>query len=285
MRCELFSFGPLCAAYKGDLSLLDGSLLRRFAASGGTPAFTVTLRRGQLPDPPSLPQIAPSVYRTETGWHRRFSAVYGGRRLEYAALNYTEDAAELTVSPVCRNLPACVEGCAAFEHLALCAGALPLHASHIQIGGTAIVFTAQSGTGKSTQAALWEQYRGARVVNGDKSLLVKTPRGFVAAGLPYAGTSGICHNAAAPLRAVVALEQGRENRLTRLHGAQAAMRLMAGVIRSPWDEADARRALALTAELVETTPVFLLRCLPDETAVRCLWKALFADLQRAEAPE
>lgn len=276
MSRELFSFGPLCAAYEGDLTLLDGSLLRRFASPVGAPAFTVTLRRGQLPKlPPNAQALAPSVYRTETGWCRRFSAVYERQEREYAALDYTDTAAALTIAPVCQNIPACVEGCIAFEHLSLCAGALSLHASHIQKDGGAIAFTAPSGVGKSTQAALWERYRGAYIVNGDKTLLVKTRQGFVAAGLPYAGTSGICNNAAAPLRAVVVLEQGRENTLRRLHGAKAAVRLMTGVIRYPWHDEDAGRALELIAELVETTPVFLLRCLPDESSVRCLEEALF----------
>lgn len=273
MSRKLVKFGSLCAAFEGNTALLDGSYLCRFFAESGTPAFTVSLQFGELPSLQarhSLINQKPPVYRTENGWFRPIFNHINGEDRNYAALSYTDTSAELTISPVCTNIPACVEGCIAFEHLALFAGALTLHASHIQMNGMAIAFTAPSGVGKSTQAALWERHRGAFVVNGDKTLLVKTPQGFVASGLPYAGTSGICHNAAAPLQAVVVLEQGRENTVERLYGARAAMRLMPGVIRNAWHDEDAQRALELVAELVETTPVFLLRCLPDESAVRCL---------------
>ena len=63
-----------------------------------------------------------------------------------------------------------------------------LHSSFISVDGKAVLFSAPCGTGKSTQAALWEKHRQAEIINGDKAgLLVEN--GVYACGVPFCGTS------------------------------------------------------------------------------------------------
>ena len=278
MNTEFFEFGHICGAYTGETELLEGSLLEKFRVSERQPDFQVFLHRGELPPKPETPifHTTPDseIFRTADGWCRRYAAEFRGQHLEYADLFYGDDRAELTISPRCLNVRGCVENCAAFEHLILCAGGLLLHGSHIQLGQQAIVFTAPSGVGKSTQAALWQKYRGAHIINGDKTLLTWGKAGCEAAGIPYSGTSGICENSSAPLKAVVVLEQAEKNSVTRLHGGRAAAGLMRGIIHYPWQEADTLRATDLMARVAETIPIYLLRCLPDESAVTCLEKEM-----------
>lgn len=51
-------------------------------------------------------------------------------------------------------------------------GMLVLHSAYIVTrGGEGILFSGPSGIGKSTQAALWERFAGARTVNGDRALV------------------------------------------------------------------------------------------------------------------
>ena len=95
-------------------------------------------------------------------------------------------------------------------------GAVILHASLIRWNNTAIVFSAPSSTGKSTQAELWKQYAGAEILNGDRAALRKKDGVWHGYGLPYAGSSGIYRNEHAPLRAIVALKQERENNIRKL---------------------------------------------------------------------
>lgn len=279
MSSKYVAFGSLRVAFTGQTELLRGTVTETFAAPAGAADFTVSLALGALPPPPpgALPvaqAVDHVVYRTAEGWQRRFTAGYRGLWREYAAVEYTDQAARLTVSPDCSNVPGCVDSCTAFEHLALRARALPLHASHIQIQGSSILFTAPCGVGKSTQAELWRRHRGARVINGDKALLLCKDGPIFASGLPYSGTSRICENAAAPLKAIVVLEQGRENLLIRLKGGRAVIRLMTGVICQSWHEGDRELALSLAIHVAEQVPIFLLSCLPDESAVRCLENAL-----------
>ena len=51
-----------------------------------------------------------------------------------------------------------------------------LHASVINWKDKGILFSAPSGTGKSTQADLWKKYEGAKVINGDRALIRKRKR-------------------------------------------------------------------------------------------------------------
>lgn len=93
------------------------------------------------------------------------------------------------------------------ERLVGMAGGAILHSSFIEVGGKAVLFTAPSGTGKSTQAELWRENRGAVVINGDRSVLRIIDSVPCASGLPYSGSSGICLNRTLPLRAIVYIEQ------------------------------------------------------------------------------
>ena len=63
------------------------------------------------------------------------------------------------------------------------------HGSVIAVDGQGFLFTAKSGTGKSTHTRLWREYFGdkAVMVNDDKPLLKITDSGVTAYGTPYNG--------------------------------------------------------------------------------------------------
>ena len=96
-----------------------------------------------------------------------------------------------------------------------------LHCAYVEYQGEAILFSAPSETGKTTQANLWEKYRGSRTVNGDRSLLGKKDGRWTAQGWPVCGTSEVCHDEAFPIRAIVMLSQADENRAVRMTPGQA----------------------------------------------------------------
>ena len=91
-----------------------------------------------------------------------------------------------------------------------------LHCAYVEYQGEAILFSAPSETGKTTQANLWEKYRGSRTVNGDRSLLGKKDGRWTAQGWPVCGTSEVCHDEAFPIRAIVMLSQADENRAVKI---------------------------------------------------------------------
>ncbi len=160
------------------------------------------------------------------------------------------------------------------ETLLLLHGGFLLHASFLDIGGAALLFSAPSGTGKSTQAALWERYMGARIINGDRATLRYINGTWHAFGLPYAGSSQICHDAKLPCRAIVVLRQAKENRLTRLTAREAVLALYPELSVHEWETVQVEAAMTLLLHLLRDIPVYRLDCLPNEEAVRLLAKEL-----------
>ena len=79
---------------------------------------------------------------------------------------------------------------------------LLFHGSAISVDGEAYLFTAVSGTGKSTHTSLWRQTFGDRavMVNDDKPFLKLTEAGVFACGSPWSGEHGLDSNLTVPLR-------------------------------------------------------------------------------------
>ena len=157
-----------------------------------------------------------------------------------------------------------------FEYWLLQHGGLLLHASLIQDRDRGMVFAGPSGVGKSTQAALWNRFQGAEILNGDRAVVRKTQSGWSAFGSPFAGTSGIYRNAQVPIAAIAVLRQATENRLHTLRGADALRHLYPEFSVHRFDERFAEQAVDLALDLIAQVPVYLLDCLPNEQAVQTL---------------
>ena len=135
---------------------------------------------------------------------------------------------------------------------------LIFHASYIAYQGNAVLFTAPSQTGKSTQADLWQKYRGAEILNGDKAG-VELNGVPMAHGVPFSGTSGICRKKSYPLKAMVVLSQTPENTVRKMKPVEAVQALCPNLF---VDQAVAE----------EQVPVYALACTPDVRAVEELEK-------------
>ena len=156
------------------------------------------------------------------------------------------------------------------EHLVAQAGGVVIHSAYIDIGGRAILFTAPSGTGKSTQADLWHDLRGARIINGDRSVVRCTEAGVFACGIPFSGSSQYCENVDLPLAAIVYLQQAPKTAIRRLRGAAAFSRLWEGCNVNIWDRADVSMISETVTQVLSQVPVYELACTPDESAVLAL---------------
>ena len=135
---------------------------------------------------------------------------------------------------------------------------------------TAVLFSAPSETGKSTQAGLWEKYRGTWTVNGDRSLLIREEDGWYANGWPVCGSSEICNNKSYPVRAIVMLSQAKENRISRLKGLEALRKVMEQITINAWNSEFQIQAMDELEILLKEVPVYHLECDISEDAVRCL---------------
>ena len=147
---------------------------------------------------------------------------------------------------------------------------LILHSSAVITEGQAILFTAPSGVGKSTQAALWETHAGAEIINGDKVIVSAGGEAPVAYGGPIAGTSRIYKDVKAPISAIVYLRQGPENKLTVPDPSRAFMALYSQAVKSSDDESFNKGLIPLIESVILRVPVVELTCQPNASAVEYL---------------
>lgn len=156
-------------------------------------------------------------------------------------------------------------------------GIVSLHSSLVRYRGEGILFTAPSGTGKSTQAELWEQFESADVLNGDRSLIRRLDGKWVAFGAPFAGSSQIFRNEYAPIRSIVVLRQAPENNVEMLKPAEAFRLIYSESILPRWNTSAHSSVISIISRLCAEVPIRILRCTPDQRAVNLLKQEVWGD--------
>ena len=148
---------------------------------------------------------------------------------------------------------------------------LIVHASFIAFQNKAILFSAPSGTGKSTQADLWQKYvRGVEIINGDRAIIGIEDNGVKAYGLPFCGTSKITLNQSFNLSTIVILRQGKINKLIELAAKDGYKYLYSQVNWIGWDKKLQINILDLLEKVVNSIKRYYFECLPEQSAVKML---------------
>ena len=157
-----------------------------------------------------------------------------------------------------------------------CRNVLMFHSSALAMDGRAYLFTAPSGTGKSTHTRLWRQVFGDRVtmINDDKPLLRLQADGtWRVYGTPYAGKENIQTNTSETVRGIVLLEQGAENRIERVSAHDAYVRLLVQTYHNDQKPQEMLHIMDLVG-LLAKLPVFRLQCTISEEAAHIAEQAL-----------
>ncbi len=162
----------------------------------------------------------------------------------------------------------------AAEHLIARNNGFVFHCSYIDHNGKAILFTAPSETGKSTQAELWHQYRGTEIINGDRAAVRLADGVLMAEGIPFAGSSQYCKNRSMPIEAIVYLGQAPKTTIRKMRGYEAFSRIWEGISVNTWDKEDMELVSGVVQKVAEQIPIYHLLCTPDESAVNALEEAL-----------
>lgn len=151
---------------------------------------------------------------------------------------------------------------------------LPLHASLVAKDGFGVIFLGPSGMGKSTKARLWEKYLGADFLIGDRPGLRKTGGKWYAFGMPWDGKDAVYRQTSVPVRALVWLEQAKENRIELMNQVQAMAVMLKQAMMPVWDDRAMDGAAELMGKLAKELPMYHLQCLPDEGAVRLTYETI-----------
>lgn len=92
-----------------------------------------------------------------------------------------------------------------------------MHGAVVAYKNVAYMFTAVSGTGKTTHILKWlDNLDDAYVVNGDKPLIKITEDKAIACGTPWQGKEQLGTNCMIPLKAIVMMERGDNNTIEEI---------------------------------------------------------------------
>lgn len=151
---------------------------------------------------------------------------------------------------------------------------LIIHSSSILWKGKGVMFSAPSGTGKSTHAHLWQQLYDTPILDGDATACRMVNGVPIVYGLPWCGTSGEFINRSVPLKALVFLQQAKENSIAKLDLRETIIRLTARCFLLPLNNKMMNQFLDTVQEIAENTDCYLLNCRPDSDAVELVKECL-----------
>lgn len=160
------------------------------------------------------------------------------------------------------------------ERVLLNVGALVLHCSYLMYEERAILFSAPSGTGKTTQAKLWEKLYPAKIINGDKAIIQKKGDTWYACGFPFHGSADECENAQYPIEAVVVVRQNPEDHIEELRPLQKVQYVYSETTVNIWDQESVSKALDLVNDLVSNVKVVCQQCTMKDDACHTLHRYL-----------
>ncbi len=146
---------------------------------------------------------------------------------------------------------------------------LLFHGSVVMVDGDAYVFTAPSGTGKSTHTGLWREVFGERAVmiNDDKPLFRFEQAGILAYGTPWDGKHHLSTKTKAKIKGICILERGEKNQIQREDFYQAYPFILNQTYR-PDDEDGMRKTLELVNQMMTGIPIYRMACnISKEAAV------------------
>lgn len=149
------------------------------------------------------------------------------------------------------------------------------HCAAIEYQGKAYLFTAPSGTGKSTHIRLWKKLLGdeVKIINGDKPIVRVHNGEVVVYGTPWRGKEGYGCNTNAPLGGVFLLGRGEVNSVEKATVTEA-VRILLTQMYTTKNKADMQKLLAIIDKIVAFAPVFSLKCNMDISAAETALSAV-----------
>ena len=142
-----------------------------------------------------------------------------------------------------------------------------MHGSSIAVDGNGYIFTAVSGTGKSTHTALLRDLLGDRavMVNDDKPFLYVTDDQIYVCGSPWMGKHGLGNNMMVPLKGIFFLKRSEENVLSPMAPYDALPLLIAQCHR-PEDQLMMLNTLDMMDKILSKVSLYDFGCNMDPSA-------------------
>ncbi len=142
-----------------------------------------------------------------------------------------------------------------------------MHGSAIAINGKGYIFTAVSGTGKSTHTSLLRQLHGenAVMINDDKPFLFLDNGKAYVSGTPWMGKHGLGNNIMVPLEGIFFLRRSEQNEIKTLTPGEA-LTLMISQCHRPSDPIKMINTLDMVDHILNKVSLYDFGCNMDISA-------------------
>ena len=206
---------------------------------------------------------------------------HGGDAPEFTAVVTADDILlERKKSPEGENFPdAYLESLSLFRklcnHLLDKGDGIIFHSSAIMVDGEVFLFTAPSGTGKSTHARLWRELLGdkAIMVNDDKPIIRMIDGEFYAYGTPWTGKHGLGENVRGKIKAICKIYQSKENVIEKADNKQMVFVVLGQTIR-PKEPNRMMNLTDLVDKMLSSVDKYTLGCNMDISAAELSYKTM-----------
>lgn len=149
------------------------------------------------------------------------------------------------------------------------------HCSAVALDGQAYLFTAPSGTGKSTHTRMWREVFGERaiMVNDDKPLIKVGGDLIWVCGTPWNGKHNLDSNQKVPIKGICILERGTVNHIETISAADAFQFLYRQAYH-PADREKMVRTVGLLKQVAERVPLYRMQCDISHQAAKMAWEKM-----------
>lgn len=166
-----------------------------------------------------------------------------------------------------------------FLEMAIMAGFIPIYASAINYENQAILFSAHSTTGKSTQSKLWQNFdQNLSIIIDEKPLLYVKDEKFYIQASPFSGKTNENNNVSIPLKTILFIKQSRINQATLLDEKDALKEVLKNT-QKPKDQNTYFTLLSQIDKLIKEIPMYNYQITKDITAVDYLYQKLFKKVE------
>ena len=157
-------------------------------------------------------------------------------------------------------------------------GGFFLHSSTVEYKGKAYMFSAPSGTGKSTHTGMWLKAFGdeARIINDDKPAIRVFDGIAYAYGTPWSGKTDLNLNAKVPIGGICFVERAETNSIRKIPTSQAIAKILNQTLR-PSHPARMGMLLDCLDKVLKYTDVYVLGCNISEEAAIVAYNGMKGD--------
>jgi hypothetical protein len=151
---------------------------------------------------------------------------------------------------------------------------LLLHSSAVARDGKAYLFSAPSGTGKSTHTALWlKEFPEAEIINDDKPAIRLFEDEIYVYGTPWSGKTDLSQNKKIPLQAIAFLSRGEENTICPMPAEKSIQNLLSQTVRVGGKNG-ANALLDLIEKVILRVPIYDFTCNMNPDAPHVSYEAM-----------